>query len=457
MSLKIDLDEKWFAKGVVAAVRAGEEVSSKTAGAHAEHMLWILDETQGIEPAILAAIENTCTAPHNLRLYLGNPRHKEDMLHQTFLREDFVSIQVSSYDHPNIVLNDPAADIRSHEMHVPGAVSWKSIITRRKLYGPESKHYNKNPKYKALVRGEVPAGGELAMFGENILEILDAYLGTENEPAEGAPKPLYEKIFRPIGNKVLEGFVRIYKNPEHTHTNRYVLFGDVAEDAGTGDWHACVVLDRITLEIVALIHMRGHRRNYVKEILTMANKYRVYDPARDDYNYPVVNWERNAGGALHLIDEFMEYPNLFLARTYDNADNQKLKKRQYGWFTHGKSRDDMMGELEDWGYMISEKPSLVPDYAILKEMKTFVWNEKRRRFEHMSGSFDDIMLATSGSLVTHKLLPEPKKVSEVRYTRRGEIDFGKQRTLIEQRLKRRPRRKGQTAWDRAKINSFITG
>ena len=73
MALKIDLDDKWFAKGVVAAVSKGEEVSDKTAGAHAEHMLWILDETQGIAPSIIAAIENTCTAPHNLRLFLGEP------------------------------------------------------------------------------------------------------------------------------------------------------------------------------------------------------------------------------------------------------------------------------------------------------------------------------------------------------------------------------------------------
>ena len=372
------------------------------------------------------------------------------MLHQTFLRPDFVSVQVSSYDHPNIVLNDPNKDIRGHTMHVPGAVSWKSIKTRRTLYGPEPRYYNNNAKYKALVRGEVPAGAELSIFTEKTLEMIDAFLEKEG------PIPVFEKIHRPKDDKVLEGFTRIYKYPEFTHINRYVLFGDVAEDAGTGDWHACVVLDRITMEIVALIHMRGHRIEYASEILAIAKKYRVYDPSQDGYNNPVVNWERNAGGALHLIDDFMKYPNLFMARNYKSADNQQLKKHEYGWFTHGKSRVDMMNELEDWGYTLLSMLSRVPDEAVLKEMKTLVWNEKRRRFEHMSGTHDDIMLALSGALMTHKLLPDPVAIENMQVKKSKEHPHKKAISNIERRIKRRKRRRsGETSWDKANINNFI--
>lgn len=444
MSLEIRLSEIWKAKGVVAAVRAGEEVSSKTAGAHAEHMLWILDETQGIEKAILEAIENTCTAPHNLILALGNPRHKEDSLHKMYLREDFVSIQVSSYDHPNIVMNSSSSDIRTHNIIVPGAVSWKSIFTRRTKYGPEAQYYNNNPTYKALVRGIVPAGAELSMFTEKTLEILD------NHMEKDAPVPVYERIHQPRNGKHLEGFTRVYEYPLHTHSNRYVLFGDVAEDSGRGDWHACIVLDRITKKVVALIHMRGHREEYVDEILAMADRYKVFDPGMKAYSLPIVNWERNAGGALHLVKKFADYPNLYIHRSYTTADDQKFKDN-IGWFTHGGNREEMLQELEDWSYTLIERKDRIPDATIVAEMKTLVWNEKNRRFEHMPGKHDDIMMALAGALITDKLLPDPV---ELKVPNENGVTYPEHSIMI-QRMNRigskRRRNAGMTSWDTAKI------
>lgn len=402
--LSIEITKNWRAEGFVAAVSAGEEVSSKAAGIHAEHMLWIIDETQGVDNAILEAIENTCTAPHNLRLALGNPRHKEDSLHKLYLREDFVSIQVSSYDHPNIVLNDPEEDMREHNIVVPGAVSWKSIKQRRTKYGPEAKYYNNHPTYKALVRGIVPAGGELSLFTEKTLEVLQKRLGTLKKPAKNAPVPILERF--PDG----EGHTRIYKAPEHTHLSRYILFGDVAEDTGKGDWHACIVLDRITMEIVAYCHMRGHRNAYVDEILFLAQYYRVFEVKTGKYHDPIVNWERNAGGALHLVKKFADYPMLYIGRKYDTAEDQDMKKTK-GWFT-GTNRKEMIQELEEWGLTLSTYPERVPSITILEEMKVFVWDEKKRRFQHMAGKHDDIMMATAGVLITHKLLPNPVELDQ---------------------------------------------
>lgn len=408
MALEIRFSKSWIMKGLVAAVAAGEEVSSKTAGFHAEHMLFIIDETQGVDPAILQAIENTCTDRHNLRLALGNPRNTEDPLHALFQRSDFVSIRISSYDYPNIVMNDPATDLKRHNILVPGAVSWKSIFSRRIMYGGDPEFYNNHPTYKALIRGIVPEGSELALFPEKVLEVVRTTL--KENPIE----PVYEEILMPYDARPLEGFVRIYRPPLNNYFNRYVLFGDVAEDKATGDAHACVVLDRVTKEVVALVHMRGDRNEYVKHILFLAETFRVYDWRNDKFHLPVVNWERNSGGALHLIDSFADYPNLYINRKYDNPSEEEIVREtdQRGWFTHGKNRPDMINVLEDWGNSLIQNSWRVTDEAIYDEMKTFVWNEKRKRYEHMSGKHDDIMMALAGALITDKILPDPIKLQE---------------------------------------------
>ena len=442
--LSIEINKHWRAEGFVAAVSAGEEVSSKAAGMHAEHMLFIIDETQGVDKAILEAIENTCTAPHNLRLALGNPRHKEDQLHQLYLREDFVSIRVSSYDHPNVVLNDPAKDVREHDIIVPGAISWKSIDQRRKKYGPEPDYYNNNPTYKALVRGMVPAGSELSLFTEKTLDVLGNRLGTIKKPAKNAPVPILER--QPNG----EGTTQIFKPTEHTHISRYIMFGDVAEDTGKGDWHACVVLDRITKEVVALTHMRGHREEYVKEILWLAEYYKVFEVKTAKYHYPIVNWERNAGGALHLVKDFADYPMLYMARSYESEDDQKLKKVK-GWFTSGKSRIEMIEELKEWGHTLINAPNRMPSIRMLEEMKVFVWDEKKRRFQHMEGKQDDLMMALAGVLITHKLLPNPVKLDQSDPTK--VTDHEKRVNQLQKKMTRKIKRETKTPWHNVKLST----
>lgn len=418
MKLEIRMGPGWIAQGFVAAVSAGEEVSSNAAGVHAEHMLYIIDETQGVEPAILSAVENTCTDRHNLRLALGNPRTTEDPLHQLYIRPDFLSIRISSYDHPNVVMNDPAVDPRLHNILIPGAASWKSILARRIVYGGEPEYYNNDPIYKALIRGIVPAGSAFSLFTEKTLETIQKYLDpfVDLQRKEKVASLIYEEILEPVDARPLEGFVRIYKPAQHDYFNRYVLFGDVAEDNAKGDWHACIVLDRVTREVVALAHMRGDRKEYVKRILFLADHFKVYDWKQDIFHNPVVNWERNSGGALHLIDEFSDYPNLYIQRKYDNPataeDVTVSATDQRGWFTHTQSRLDMVAELREWGYELVANFQRVPDDTILAEMKVFAWNEKKNRYEHLSGQNDDIMMALAGALITDKILPKPKKFEQ---------------------------------------------
>lgn len=142
MRSAVEERETWAATAFVCGVGADEASATKAQGFHAEHMLIITEETPGIHPAIMVAFENTCTAPHNLRLALGNPDHVEDELHQFCLSPGVTHIRVSALDHPNVALNNP--DV------VPGAVSRSAVERRKELYA------HTPALYESRIRGISP-------------------------------------------------------------------------------------------------------------------------------------------------------------------------------------------------------------------------------------------------------------------------------------------------------------
>lgn len=149
-------DKAWGAQGVSVGKKAGEEVSTKAAGMHAEHLLLVYEETQGIDLAVLEAGENTSTAPHNLRMAVGNPDHQLDALHLFgydalgVQRPGVTAVRISALDHPNVVLDNAAI--------VPGAVSVKSVERRRVRYGTDGR------LFKSRVRGLSPAEAAEALI-----------------------------------------------------------------------------------------------------------------------------------------------------------------------------------------------------------------------------------------------------------------------------------------------------
>ena len=135
----------WGAVGRSIGVGAHEQVSTKAAGMHAEHMLILVEEASGVPLPVSAAIENTVTDVHNLRAYIGNPDHQHDTLHEFCTSPGVRHIRISALDHPNIVTNN-VRDLKWEDLDddvavVPGAVSRKSIARRREKYGEDSRIY----------------------------------------------------------------------------------------------------------------------------------------------------------------------------------------------------------------------------------------------------------------------------------------------------------------------------
>lgn len=136
------IDEGWAAHGYAVGVRVDEQVSTRAAGMHGRDMLLVYEETPGIPLPVMEAGKNTSTAPHNLRIAIGNPNHQLDALHKFCGEPGVVHVRMSALDHPNVVTDNP--DL------VPGAVSRKSIQKRLLEYGENS------PIYQSRVRGVSP-------------------------------------------------------------------------------------------------------------------------------------------------------------------------------------------------------------------------------------------------------------------------------------------------------------
>lgn len=142
LRIRMQGTDKWAAHGIATQVRAGEESATRAQGAHAEHMLMVMEEFPGIDPAVALAIRNTRSGPHNLQLGLGNPDNQQDALHQFCVLPTTVHIRVSALDHPNVVTG---MDV------VPGAASPAGIARIAVEDAPGT------PMYESRVRGISPA------------------------------------------------------------------------------------------------------------------------------------------------------------------------------------------------------------------------------------------------------------------------------------------------------------
>jgi phage terminase large subunit len=142
---------EWAAHGFVSGVGAEEESATKAQGEHAEHMLFIFEEMPGCPGPSITAIMNTCSAPHNLILGLGNPDHQLDELHKFSQLKRVVPITISAFDHPNIVLKDPG--------YMPGAQSEQGLIDMLDRYKSKD-----NPMYLSRARGISPKQAREALI-----------------------------------------------------------------------------------------------------------------------------------------------------------------------------------------------------------------------------------------------------------------------------------------------------
>lgn len=142
--------ELWAATAFGAGVGAEEEMAQRLKGFHAARMLWIVEETPGVDQAIINTIVKTSTGDFNPILALGNPEHQHDTLALFSKREWVKAVRISALDFPNVVTGQPI---------IPGGRSRESVA--RDL---QDANGNENdPFYLSQVRGIAPAQSDMAL------------------------------------------------------------------------------------------------------------------------------------------------------------------------------------------------------------------------------------------------------------------------------------------------------
>lgn len=168
------MKEKWSVVGYACGVDAetsaqgGQGSATKAQGFHAEHMLIVTEETPGIHPAVMTALENTRTGDHNIQLAFGNPDHQLDTLHQFCGKPNVVAVRISALDHPNVACG---------RMIVPGAVGRLRVDERLIEYGEDSR------LYQSRVRGICPAEAAEALIKKAWIDACVARIA----PDDGLP------------------------------------------------------------------------------------------------------------------------------------------------------------------------------------------------------------------------------------------------------------------------------
>lgn len=138
--MELFIDEDWYAKGLSSRYDSdeGEYGATRMQGYHSPHLLIITDESPGIHPSIIKALESLATGEHNHHLAIGNPIGQQGHFWEWERSESWHKIRLSCLDHPNI--------IQQKEI-IPGAVTQGFINDYKNTYGEHS------PIYQAKILG----------------------------------------------------------------------------------------------------------------------------------------------------------------------------------------------------------------------------------------------------------------------------------------------------------------
>lgn len=170
-----------------------------------------------------------------------------------------------------------------------------------------------------------------------------------------------------------KGEIAIFKEPENGRP--YVIGGDTAGEGS--DYFSCQVLDNISGEQVARLHWQKCDEDEYAKQMGCLGKY---------YNEALLAVEVNFSTHPQRVLEYLGYRNLYEREVMDTHTGSIRKS--YGFRTDGLSRPVLVAELVEYA---RHNLHLIHDEATLREMLTFIRNEKGRA-EAEQGEHDDLVM-----------------------------------------------------------------
>lgn len=171
---------------------------------------------------------------------------------------------------------------------------------------------------------------------------------------------------------------RLFRNPK---PNEFFVCG--ADPAEGNDYCAAVWKSKQTQETILVFQARMESTQF---------GYELYKGSKFIYQatglWPVIGVERNTGQATiaRLVD--LNYPELY--HHTDTTRNEALEEKKIGWPTNTGTRPMM---LDDLALSLRQGVNHTYDKETLKEMLSFIRNQKTGKPEAEVGTHDDLVLA----------------------------------------------------------------
>ena len=120
--LHIERSPTHFLTAVTVPVSAEEAVlESKSSGKHAQNMLWLVDEADGVPDAFYRGIQGCTSGGLSRQLYFFNPKRRSGFLYRAIRDRRTKVIRLNAMDHPSVVTGQDL---------YPGSVTRESVARR---------------------------------------------------------------------------------------------------------------------------------------------------------------------------------------------------------------------------------------------------------------------------------------------------------------------------------------
>jgi len=130
-------------------------------GDHGPHVLYLLDEGQGIEQEIVGGVMTSMQSPESRCIFAGNPVRAEGAFYDAWKSDLWHCRKLPAETHPNVLFNQEI---------IPGAITRPWIADMAKQYGETS------PWFIGRVNGEFPENASFGLFnGGHLASAVNRY------------------------------------------------------------------------------------------------------------------------------------------------------------------------------------------------------------------------------------------------------------------------------------------
>ena len=182
-----------------------------------------------------------------------------------------------------------------------------------------------------------------------------------------------------------DGVIRIWKEPEPGHV--YAIGADTAGEGS--DYFRAYVMDKADFHQVAALKMQTDEGFFEHQLLRLG----------DYYNKAMIGVEVNFSSYTTMRLQEHGYMNQYVREVEDTYLNKTV--RRFGFRTTSVTRPIIISMLVDY---LKDYAGMIEDPDLLKEMLTFVRNDKGRP-EAAPGEHDDCVMAFA---ITVYILPQAR-------------------------------------------------